>query len=290
METEPFFDELVDSFRNKINADTAALQVVDEAGEGLNIVAASGFQDKDSIKKLYFGLNFAGLSQQVHKTKKIIIGENVQDSYPHFKETKDSHSVSSIRSWLGVPLINKDGKVIGILTADSSVTGEFSEGDKEIASAFAQAAAIALDLQLKNSRLKKLIYAFVLMPFDTSFDDIYKYGIKKPIENLGITCERVDEIQFNGGILEKVFESINKARFVIADMTGRNPNVFYEVGYCHAIGKEIILCTQSANDIPFDLRGYNHIVYSGKINELEQAIQERVLHFINQEIRHENRT
>lgn len=290
METEPFFDELVDSFRDKISADTVALQVLDEAGERLNIVAVSGFPDKNSIKKLSFGLDFDGLTQKAYKTKKIIIGEHSQESNSHSKEMEDSYSASSIRSWLGVPLINKDGNVIGVLTADTKETREFSQGDAEIASAFAQAAAIALDLHLKNSRLKKIIYAFVLMPFDPSFDDIYKYGIKKPIENLGIACERVDEIQFNGGILDKVFESIIKARFVIADMTGRNPNVFYEVGYCHAIYKEIILCTQSVDDIPFDLRGYNHIVYSGKINELEEAIQKRVLHLINQEKKHDDRT
>jgi hypothetical protein len=113
------------------------------------------------------------------------------------------------------------------------------------------------------------------MPFNTLFDDIHQYGVKKAVESLGITCERVDEIQYVGGIMDQIFKCIERARFIIADMTGRNPNVFYEVGYYHAIKKEVILCTQSEEDIPFDLRGYNHIVYGGKISVLEEALRKR---------------
>jgi hypothetical protein len=136
---------------------------------------------------------------------------------------------------------------------------------------------------MKNATLRKFIYAFVLMPFDSSFEDIYRYGIKQPIERLGVRCERVDEIQYVGGVLEQVFKCIDRARFVVADMTGRNPNVFYEVGYCHAIKKDVILCTQSVEDLPFDLRGYNHIVYQGKIKVLEEAIRKRVLGLIDRD-------
>lgn len=55
-------------------------------------------------------------------------------------------------------------------------------------------------------------------------------------------------------------------------MTGRNPNVFYEVGYAHALGKIVILLTQDTNDIPFDLKHHQHIVYKGKIDELRKAL------------------
>jgi hypothetical protein len=59
-------------------------------------------------------------------------------------------------------------------------------------------------------------------------------------------------------------------------MTGRNPNVFYEVGYAHALGKRVLLLTQKADDIPFDLKHYPHIVYGGKITELKQELEKRV--------------
>jgi len=71
---------------------------------------------------------------------------------------------------------------------------------------------------------------FVLMPFDSSFDDIYKFGIKGAAEDSGAYAERIDEQIFSEGILDRVFNQINKADVIVADMTGRNPNVFYEVG------------------------------------------------------------
>ncbi len=92
------------------------------------------------------------------------------------------------------------------------------------------------------------------MPFDSSFDDIYKFGIKGAAEDAGAYAERIDEQIFSEGILDRVFNQINKADVIVADMTGRNPNVFYEVGYAHALGKIVLLLTQQADDIPFDLK------------------------------------
>ena len=59
---------------------------------------------------------------------------------------------------------------------------------------------------------------------------------------------------FVEGILERVFNQISKADVIVADMTGRNPNVFYEAGYAHALNKVVVLVTQKTDDIPFDLK------------------------------------
>jgi nucleoside 2-deoxyribosyltransferase len=106
-----------------------------------------------------------------------------------------------------------------------------------------------MDDELKSTKPKPFI--FVLMPFDPSFDDIYKFGIKGAAQDAGAYAERIDEQIFTEGILDRVFNQINKADVVVADMTGRNPNVFYEVGYAHALGKIVLLLTQDAADIPF---------------------------------------
>jgi nucleoside 2-deoxyribosyltransferase len=79
-------------------------------------------------------------------------------------------------------------------------------------------------------------FAFVLMPFDKEFNDIYRFGIKGAADDVGAYAERVDEQIFSEGILDRSFNQISKADVVVADMTGRNPNVFYEVGYAHALG------------------------------------------------------
>jgi len=78
-------------------------------------------------------------------------------------------------------------------------------------------------------------FCFILMPFHEDFDDIYRLGIKDACTAAGAYCERVDEQTFHERILDRIYNQIAKADLVIADMTGRNPNVFYEVGYAHAL-------------------------------------------------------
>ena len=74
---------------------------------------------------------------------------------------------------------------------------------------------------------------------------------------------RVDEQIYQENMLSRIYNQISKADLIVADVTGKNPNVFYEVGYAHALGKKTILMTQDTDDIPFDLKHYPHIVYSG---------------------------
>jgi hypothetical protein len=119
-------------------------------------------------------------------------------------------------------------------------------------------------------------FVFVLMPFDPSFNDIYKFGIKGAADEVGAYAERVDEQMYSGGILDRIFNQISKADAIIADMTGRNPNVFYEVGYAHALGKVVLLLTQDVEDIPFDFKHRPHTVYGGKIETLRSELIPRL--------------
>lgn len=119
-------------------------------------------------------------------------------------------------------------------------------------------------------------FVFVLMPFHNEFRDIYKIGIKSACENVGAHCERVDEQIFTESILWQVYSQIARADIIVAEMTGRNPNVFYEVGYAHALNKQVILLTKNAKDIPFDLKNYPHIIYRGRIGALKSELENRI--------------
>lgn len=121
------------------------------------------------------------------------------------------------------------------------------------------------------------IFAFVLMPFHEDFDDIYKLGIKEASSALNIKAERVDEQFYQESILERIYLQIEAADIVIADMSGQNPNVFYEVGYAHAKEKLCILLTKQSSDIPFDLKHHRHIVYNGSISKLKKSLEEELL-------------
>jgi hypothetical protein len=119
-------------------------------------------------------------------------------------------------------------------------------------------------------------FVFVLMPFSEDFGDIYELGIRDAADDAGAYAERVDDQIFTEGILDRIFNQINKADVIVADMTDQNPNVFYEVGYAHALGKTVLLITQKADDIPFDLKHRPHIIYEGKITDLRSKLAKRL--------------
>lgn len=116
------------------------------------------------------------------------------------------------------------------------------------------------------------------MPFAKDFSDIYEFGIKGACNDAGLYCERVDEQVFLGSMLERIYSQISRSDMLIADMTGKNPNVFYEVGYAHALGKNVILLTSVAEDIPFDLKHFPHIVYGSEIKLLRTSLVRHLTH------------
>lgn len=120
------------------------------------------------------------------------------------------------------------------------------------------------------------LFAFVLMPFRSEFDDVYKLGIKETAAEVGILAERVDEQLYREGILERIYRQIEVADLIVADMSGQNPNVFYEVGYAHAKGKLCILMTKDTKDIPFDLAHHRHVVYGSSIAGLKGKLREEL--------------
>ena len=99
------------------------------------------------------------------------------------------------------------------------------------------------------------------MPFSDRFQPIYDDHIRPEVQRAGLRCERADEIRGTSLITWDIWEKINRARFLIADLTDRNPNVFYELGLAHAISKDVILLTQSMDFVPFDLKALRCIVY-----------------------------
>src|SRR5258706_704714 len=115
------------------------------------------------------------------------------------------------------------------------------------------------------------------MPLAADFADVYRFGIKEACVEAGAYCERVDEQIFTERILDRIYNQISKADIIISDMSNRNPNVFYETGYAHALDKQVIHLTQKVEDIPFDLTHFPHIIYEpNSISVLKEEIKKRV--------------
>jgi hypothetical protein len=102
---------------------------------------------------------------------------------------------------------------------------------------------------------------FVLMPFAPELRPVYEDQIRRVAHALQLSVKRADDFFTTGSIVDDVWDAINAAKILIADCTGRNPNVFYELGIAHAIGKPVILITQDRDDVPVDVRHRRYIEY-----------------------------
>lgn len=132
-------------------------------------------------------------------------------------------------------------------------------------------------------------HVFVAMPFDKSFDDVYFYGIKEAVECNGRVSERTDQAFFTEDIIVRIKKRIVDSEFIIADISGNNPNVLYEIGLADGVSlvnlkednrkkrkketeKKIILITQE-DKIPFDIQTRNTIRYDRfNIHDLEEKL------------------
>lgn len=103
---------------------------------------------------------------------------------------------------------------------------------------------------------------FVLMPFRPEFTRIYNEVLQPAISKAGLKPLRADEVFSPTPIVEDVWAHIGKSRLIIADVTDKNPNVFYELGLAHAIGKPVIIITQRKEDVPFDIAYIRYLIYT----------------------------
>jgi len=118
-----------------------------------------------------------------------------------------------------------------------------------------------------------------MMPFHPGFDAVYA-TLQRTIIAAGLRCRRADDIWENPLVIQDVVSLIDRSSIVICDCSTRNPNVFYEIGIAHTLGRETILITQSESDIPFDLRHlrYVHYLNNGEgLEALSARLQPRLI-------------
>ncbi len=118
--------------------------------------------------------------------------------------------------------------------------------------------------------------SFVLMPFSESLSEVYDFLIKSGLEEAGYEVIRADDIKSQSNILEDIVLGISTSDLIIADLTDSNPNVYYELGIAHALGKKVILITQDINELPFDLRSYRVVSYDTHFAKMQKAKEELV--------------
>lgn len=118
-------------------------------------------------------------------------------------------------------------------------------------------------------------HAFVAMPFLPELEDVFHYGIQGPVKAAGLLCERVDQVAFDGLIIERIRARIETAKVVIADLSTANPNVYLEVGYAWGRGKPTILLVRDVKELRFDVQAHRCLVYRS-IRDLEAMLAQEL--------------
>src|ERR1035437_1465276 len=114
------------------------------------------------------------------------------------------------------------------------------------------------------------------MPFHGHFPEYFRGILVPAAEAAGLKALKADDIYGTAPIITDIWDSIWKARIVIADVTGKNPNVNYELGLCHALGVPTILISQEISDVPFDYRHRRCILYNTRAVDWQKKLQDDV--------------
>jgi hypothetical protein len=126
---------------------------------------------------------------------------------------------------------------------------------------------------------KEPLRAFLIAPFEFHGETVYKI-IRSTLEDLGVEIFRFDNISSGARWINAFIDALHASDFSIADVTGNNPNVLYELGYAHALRKTtlIIKNSNSKEAIPFDLEGFQYLVFNS--NDLSDFIV-KLKNFVN---------
>jgi len=203
------------------------------------------------------------------------------------KKMRAALRLRDFRSW-NVEVLHDEGTVLGVnppgQSEDDPSTpmeslesfNQCSNQLKDIVSLLSVAPANIPDgMPSRNPNLSqsyKPNTAFIMMninPNNPELDDVYD-TYKKCFKRFGIDAIRADEIEHEDVITNKIIEEIKASEFLVGDLTGERPSVYYEIGYAHSLGRRVIMYRKQGTAIHFDLAAYNCPEYKNmkELNEL----------------------
>ena len=204
------------------------------------------------------------------------------------RDTYAGMFVSIVEELVDVGLLEADKE--DLETANIRVTEQVSRLQRALDISLTRLAAVGLDSGMLveprfgvPGKLAESLDVFVLMPFKDDLLAVYQDHIEPTCTGLKLTVRRGDDFFTADSVVQDIWKAIVNARLIVADCTGRNPNVFYEIGVAHTIGKPTILITQKSEDVPFDLRHFRYIAYQltpRGMKEFEKTFKETVINVL----------
>lgn len=138
----------------------------------------------------------------------------------------------------------------------------------------------------KEPRVREFLDScFVMMPFGEWFDRYYHEIYIPAIKDAGFEPIRADELFKTGSVVEQIWEQIQKSKVLLADLTGKNANVFYELGLAHAAKKPVVFTSSNIDDVPFDLRHLRVIIYEVREPDWAAKLQKYATDYLKNAIK-----
>lgn len=233
---------------------------------------------------------------ELAKTSALTGTEDMQDVK---LATKSIRAALQLRKfhYSSLEVLHDEGTVLGVRPAEQSENNELSPSQARI-EFNSQLSTIRAVLKLveaspkqdtestgiapSDSHKYRTGTAFIMMwmdPKNPELTDIMD-TVKDVFKSFSIRAVRADDIEHEGQITERILNEIKTAEFLFADLTGMRPNVYYETGYAHALGKRVILFRKSKTDLHFDLAGYNCPEYEN-LRDLKEKLTRRLVHITN---------
>ncbi len=127
--------------------------------------------------------------------------------------------------------------------------------------------------------------AFVMMWMDPAHPELTDIcdAVKDTFRRFGINAVRADDIEHDGQITQRVLNELRTSEFLLADLTGARPNVYYEVGFAHALGRRVLLYRKAGTGLHFDLAGYNCPKYAN-LRDLKEKLTRRLESMTNRRV------
>lgn len=157
------------------------------------------------------------------------------------------------------------------------VLKSFGEGEVEMPRDALKSAA---PVSSEASAREFLDTCFVLMPFGGWSDRYYEELYKPAIKEAGFEPVRADDLFHTGSVMEQIWEQVNNAKVLLAELTGKNANVFYELGLSHARGKPVVFISSTIDDVPFDLRHLRVITYEVRDPSWGKKLRENIVTYL----------
>ena len=160
-----------------------------------------------------------------------------------------------------IEVFTKNLRYLNLFTSRKRAT-DVAETDGEADAKKGDGVLVKADPAEPAGRVRQFLDScFVMMPFGNWFDRYYQEIYVPAIRAAGFEPVRSDELFATGSVVEQIWEQIEKSSVLLADLTDKNANVFYELGLAHAAQKPVVLAAGRIEDVPFDLRHLRVITY-----------------------------